>query len=106
VSRPRTHHPFLEAFKLHVTYSNCLVYRLMSFGADDLGTQTALDIRSECVATSGFDGLHVYVSYASGDETAEQIWGTEKLPRLAGLKKQWDPDNVFAYNHALPTHYP
>lgn len=64
------------------------------------------ELRSEFAATSGYPDLSVYVSYAWGDETLEQIYGKEKLPRLAALKKKWDPDNVFRYNHALPTEYP
>ncbi|OTA99601.1 hypothetical protein M426DRAFT_254280 [Hypoxylon sp. CI-4A] len=65
----------------------------------------ARELRQEFVATSGYPDLSVYVSYAWGDETLEQIYGKKKLPRLAALKKQWDPDNVFGYHNALPTEY-
>lgn len=63
-------------------------------------------IRSDFAATSGYPELRVYQNYAHGDEKLEQIYGAKKLPRLAGLKKIWDPSNVFKYNNALPTSYP
>lgn len=66
----------------------------------------AVGLRSDLVATSGYDDLAVYLNYAWGDETLEQIYGKEKLPRLAKLKAQYDPDNVFRFYHALPTSYP
>ncbi|KAI0102717.1 hypothetical protein GGR51DRAFT_526744 [Nemania sp. FL0031] len=69
--------------------------------ADDMGRE----IQEDFVATSGYPDLSVYVNYAHGDESLEQIYGARKLPRLSALKKQWDPDNVFAYNNPLPTDY-
>ncbi|KAI1098496.1 FAD-binding domain-containing protein [Jackrogersella minutella] len=65
----------------------------------------AHELRQEIATTSGYPDLSVYVNYAHGDETLEQIYGKEKLPRLARLKKAWDPDNVFKYHHALPMDY-
>jgi hypothetical protein len=73
---------------------------------EQAGNDFARDLVSEFVATSGFPDLSVYVSYAYVDETLKQIYGREKLPRLAALKKQWDPDNIFGFNNALPTEYP
>lgn len=64
------------------------------------------EIRSDMVATSGYDDLTVYANYAYGDETLEQIFGKDKLPKLAQLKAQYDPDNTFGFYHALPTTYP
>ncbi|KAI6083376.1 FAD-binding domain-containing protein [Hypoxylon rubiginosum] len=66
----------------------------------------ARELRDDFAATSGYPDLAVYVSYAHGDEKIEQIYGKEKMPRLAALKKQWDPENIFKYNNALPTEYP
>ncbi|OTA97950.1 hypothetical protein M434DRAFT_391560 [Hypoxylon sp. CO27-5] len=66
----------------------------------------ARELRQDIVATSGYPELTVYVNYAHGDETLEQIYGKSKLPELARLKKKWDPNNVFKYHHALPTEYP
>lgn len=73
-----------------------------------LGAVEALakELRTSFADTSGYPDLAVYVSYAHGDETLEQRYGADKLPRLAALKKKWDPSNVFAYNNALPTSYP
>ncbi|KAI2607189.1 uncharacterized protein GGS25DRAFT_322188 [Hypoxylon fragiforme] len=64
------------------------------------------ELREDVVATSGYSELQVIVPYAYGNETIEQIYGRNKLPRLAALKKAWDPDHVFSYLHPLPTKYP
>ncbi|KAL4797947.1 FAD-binding domain-containing protein [Aspergillus venezuelensis] len=63
-------------------------------------------IRDTLFASSGYPGGAVYVNYALGDETLEQIYGAEKLPRLAKLKKTYDPNNVFGFHHPIPTAYP
>ncbi|PHH68711.1 hypothetical protein CDD82_335 [Ophiocordyceps australis] len=62
-------------------------------------------LRQTFAQSSGYPHLSVYVSYAHGDEPLESIYGAEQLPRLAALKKEWDPSNVFAYNNPLPTQY-
>ena len=64
------------------------------------------ELRAAWAATSGYGGLTVYVNYAVGDESLESIYGAKKLPRLAKLKAQYDPHNVFKFYHALPTRYP
>lgn len=64
------------------------------------------ELRSDMAATSGYDNLTVYLNYAYGDETLEQIFGEEKLPKLASLKAEYDPTNAFGFYHALPTSYP
>ncbi|KAI3331320.1 FAD-binding domain-containing protein [Ustulina deusta] len=64
------------------------------------------EIRSDISRTSGYPGLTVYLNYAHGDEPIESIYGREKLPRLANMKRRWDPDNVFSFQHAIPTRYP
>ncbi|KAF9878631.1 FAD-binding domain-containing protein [Colletotrichum karsti] len=66
----------------------------------------AEDLRRDFVATSGYDDLAVYVNYASGNETLEQIYGANKLKRLAETKKKWDPKQVFGFSNPLPTKYP
>lgn len=69
------------------------------------GDRLGRELRDSWASTSGYPELSVYVSYAHGDEKLSQRYGRGKLPRLAALKKEWDPDNVFAYNNALPTEY-
>ncbi|KAK7909000.1 FAD-binding domain-containing protein [Apiospora marii] len=69
-------------------------------------TEMARELRSKYAATSGYGGLTVYINYAIGDEKIEEVYGRAKLPRLAGLKKKYDPDNVFGFNTPLPTEYP
>ncbi|KAI0409686.1 FAD-binding domain-containing protein [Xylaria palmicola] len=65
----------------------------------------AKELRADLVASSGYPELSAYVSYTYGDETLEQKFGRDKLPRLIELKKKWDPENVFGYCNPLPTHY-
>lgn len=67
--------------------------------------QLGPQLRSSLARAGGYDDDAVYVSYSHGDEKLEQIYGTRKLPRLAALKKLWDPTNVFDYNITLPTEY-
>lgn len=52
-------------------------------------------------ATSGFDHLKIYVSYAHGTEDLSTLYGAEKLPWLLRLKKKWDPKNLFRFNNPL-----
>lgn len=60
-------------------------------------------VRDELQITSGYDTPAVYVNYAHGDETLADRYGAKKLDRLIGLKKKWDPKNIFGFNNALPT---
>lgn len=43
--------------------------------------------------------LNVYVNYAFGDETQEQVYGYEpwRLQRLRELKKKYDPQGRFNF---------
>jgi hypothetical protein len=74
----------------------------------DIGDNLCRELRDSWSRTGGYakEGGTIYVNYARGDEPLESVWGVEKLPRLAALKKKWDPNNVFAYNNPLPTSYP
>lgn len=71
-----------------------------------LGTQMALGLRETWNNMSGYGGHRIYVNYAHGDETVEEVYRADRLPRLAKLKKKWDPSNVFRFNNPLPTQYP
>lgn len=73
---------------------------------EEAAVSTAKELRSKFVATSGYDNLAVYLNYAFGDETVEEVYGASKLPRLAQIKKEYDPNNVFTFNNPLPTAYP
>jgi hypothetical protein len=74
--------------------------------SEEAALQYGRQMRADLAAHSGRDGLAVYINSAQGDETLEQVYGTRNLPRLAALKGQWDPDNVFGFNFPLPTSYP
>jgi FAD/FMN-containing dehydrogenase len=46
-----------------------------------------------------------YGNYAPVDETAERVrraFGDERFERLAQVKRRYDPDNVFRFNHNIP----
>lgn len=73
--------------------------------AAEAGNSLARTLRDSWAATTGYPELSVYVNYARGDEKLRQRYGSRKLPRLAALKKKWDPRNVFAYNNVLPMEY-
>lgn len=74
-------------------------------GAAEAVAELAPQLRTILSKAGGYDDDSVYVSYSQGDETLEQVYGRRKLPRLAALKKAWDPDNVFDYSVTLPTEY-
>ena len=74
----------------------------------DAGDSFGRELRDGWTMTGGYaqQGGAIYVNYAHGDESLENVYGVHKLPRLAALKKKWDPTRVFAYNNVLPTSYP
>lgn len=46
-----------------------------------------------------------YVNYSPVDETAERVratYGPERYARLLAVKRRYDPDNVFRFNHNIP----
>jgi FAD/FMN-containing dehydrogenase len=61
--------------------------------------RTAEGLRAASLTGAG------YGNYASADETAERIrasFGPERYERLTQLKRRYDPDNVFRFNHNIP----
>ncbi|KAL4869205.1 hypothetical protein BDV12DRAFT_208745 [Aspergillus spectabilis] len=81
-------------------WSNCAVVEVMD-------GESAYPWRdAEAYGDLGVRRVAVYVNYAKGDETLDQIYGVEKLPRLARLKGGYDPGNVFQFHHAIPSLYP
>lgn len=74
-------------------------------GAAQAVAELGPQLRTSLSRAGGYDDDAVYVSYSQGDETLEQIYGHRKLPRLAALKRAWDPNNVFDYNVTLPNEY-
>lgn len=86
------------------------IFRMLTFAYDDASlSQPVNDLASRWItrfnATSGFDRLQVYVSYAHGTEGLNAWYGAEKLPRLLELKKKWDPKGLFVYNNGLPVRH-
>jgi hypothetical protein len=48
-------------------------------------------------------GHQSYVNYAYGEETLEEMYGTENLGKLQRLKALYDPHNRFRYYAPLVT---
>ena len=63
-------------------------------------------MRASIVDTAGTGGLKAYIGFSHGDESLESIFSKENLPRLAALKKQYDPHGLFNAYRPLPTSYP
>lgn len=83
----------------------------MLFDSGDIATQDVSEalgqeIRELLSVGSGYPEVTAFVNYAHGDEKLDRIYGADKLPRLADLKKQWDPHGAFSNNNGLPSKYP
>ncbi|RAK71698.1 FAD-binding oxidoreductase [Aspergillus fijiensis CBS 313.89] len=110
----RAHEYFLNLLSLRTSADNSrrmtdpvFMIRMFSFNLTDSSIGTSVDDFALAAletfnATSGFDDLHIYVSYAHGTEGLDPMYGSEKLSRLLALKKQWDPQGFFSYNNGLP----
>lgn len=45
---------------------------------------------------------HSYLNYGNGKESREELYGGgEKLERLVGLKRVWDPEGRFGFYNSL-----
>ena len=59
---------------------------------------------ADSLRTSSYSGAG-YGNYAQADEPAERIrasFGSERYAKLVEVKRRYDPDNVFRYNHNIP----
>lgn len=67
------------------------------------GTVTSFEksVRAIFAKTSGYRGLATYTGYAHGDEGPAAWYSEERLPRLAAIKKKWDPEGMFSYNKPI-----
>ena len=43
------------------------------------------------------ENAHIYLNYAMGGESLQQVYGKEPLPKLMALKKKYDPANRFGF---------
>ncbi|KAJ5454549.1 uncharacterized protein N7458_005505 [Penicillium daleae] len=92
-------------------WRSLIAHALLEFKHSDANLDAVVDgyarrIRDVLVKTAGTARLNVYVSYSHGDETLEEVYGEQKLGRLAKLKQRIDPDGLFDAYHALPMAYP
>jgi len=109
----------LEKFGLGVTASiddestaypwrNTVSYGFFEFNLPDASPQTASTVatfakqlRSNLTRGCGNPGGNVYVNYARGDETPEQLYGKRKLSKLRSLKRRYDPRSLFNHYNAI-----
>ena len=73
---------------------------------DDVVNDFWTPARDDFAKVSGYDCLAVYVNYARGDEGPEAWYGATNLPRLAELKRKWDPNEQFSVNNPVPLRWP
>lgn len=88
------------------THHSLLTMEYSDETTNDESTGYPRRIRDALIPTAGTDGFEVYVSYSHGDETIEQLYSKEDLPRLAALKKRIDPSGLFNAYHPVPSTYP
>ncbi|KAK3316889.1 hypothetical protein B0H66DRAFT_307121 [Apodospora peruviana] len=69
--------------------------------AEDACNTFCRELRQFIAQNSGYDGLKTYVSYAHGEETLEEKYGTKKLENLRVLKQKYDPNNMFGWNNSI-----
>jgi hypothetical protein len=60
-------------------------------------------VRSAMTAITPFTVAGQYVNDVaeSGDDVVRSVYGDAKYERLVGLKRAWDPDNVFRFNQNI-----
>ena len=59
---------------------------------------------ADALAPSSLSGAG-YGNYASADESVERVraaFGRERFDRLSRVKRRYDPDNIFRFNHNIP----
>jgi FAD/FMN-containing dehydrogenase len=59
---------------------------------------------ADALRASSYSGAG-YGNYAQADEPAERVraaFGPERWARLVAVKRRYDPDNVFRFNHNIP----
>lgn len=65
---------------------------------DSAAEKLSSDIRKILQRTSGHKELRAYLNYAFGNETFAELYGSEeRVAKLQGLKRIYDPQNVFRF---------
>ena len=72
--------------------------------ADDAANVAWVRRFADAIQPSSYSGAG-YGNYAQADEPAERIrasFGPERYARLVAVKRRYDPENVFRFNHNIP----
>src|SRR5690606_32289197 len=81
------------------------VYGFWSNAADDAARTAWVKGFHAAMAPHARAGEYVnFLGYDAEDATARAVraYGTERFERLVALKRRFDPDNVFRFNHNIP----
>jgi hypothetical protein len=55
-----------------------------------------------CAPDSKPEDRKVYVNFGNGDEALSVLYGgDERLEKLRGLKRRWDPEGVWGFYHRV-----
>lgn len=86
-----------------IDYSSWTMIYAPSSALDALAPQYGHQARALIDAGEPQRPLNVYVNYAYGDETVEQIYGYEpgRVQKLRNLKKKYDPYNRFRFYNPI-----
>jgi FAD/FMN-containing dehydrogenase len=102
--RARTEPPGGAAFGQRAARWNVSALAIWEDPAKDEAERAWARAACDAVASSSLSGAG-YGNYANDDETYERIvagFGEERMARLVAVKRRYDPDNVFRFNHNIP----
>ncbi|KAJ5091128.1 hypothetical protein NUU61_005998 [Penicillium alfredii] len=83
----------------HLLAAPLITYKPAGSEIDRKAAQLGQQLRHILHQASGRQDFRAYVNYAHGDETTQQLYGSEKWrqSRLQGLKQKYDPAGKFSF---------
>jgi FAD/FMN-containing dehydrogenase len=67
----------------------------------ELAAKTKADVERVLAAIEPWDAGRDYVNFRESESTGERLFSAERYARLAAIKADVDPDNVFRSNHEV-----